>query len=100
MNCKLFIAVALFATIPVAVSAQTDGADTKVPKPTLADAQKVVQTIGSDKTKLQAYCELGKLQDQMEKAEEGNDAKAVDAVVAKADALGQQIDQFSYSPTS
>ena len=66
-------------------------ADTKVPKPTLADAQKVVQTIGSDKTKLQAYCELGKLQDQMEKAEEGNDAKAVDALVAKADALGQQI---------
>ena len=43
------------------------------PKPTLADAQKVVQTISSDKTKLQAYCELGKLQDQMEKAEEGND---------------------------
>jgi len=91
MNCKLFFAVALFATIPVTVSAETDGVDTKVPKPTLADAQKVVQTIGSDKTKLQAYCELGKLQDQMEKAEEGNDAKAVDALVGKADALGQQI---------
>ena len=27
----------------------------------------------------------------MEKAEEGNDTKAVDALVAKADALGQQI---------
>ena len=50
-----------------------------------------MQTISSDKTKLQAYCELGKLQNQMEKAKEGNDTKAVDALVAKADALGQKI---------
>ena len=50
-----------------------------------------MQTISSDKTKLQAYCDLGKLQDQMEKAEEGNDTAAVNALVAKADALAQQI---------
>jgi hypothetical protein len=50
-----------------------------------------VQLISNDKTKLQAYCELGKLQEQMEKAEEGNDTKAIDALVAKADALAQQI---------
>jgi hypothetical protein len=31
--------------------------------------KKVVQAISSDKNKLQAYCELGKLQEQMEEAE-------------------------------
>ena len=49
------------------------------PKPTLAEAQNVVQTISNDKAKLQAYCELGKLEDQMEKAEEANDTKTVEA---------------------
>ena len=91
MNLKLLLAVTIFATAPILAFAQKDDPANQAPKPTLADAQKVVQTISSDKTKLQAYCELGKLQDQMEKAEEGNDTKAVDALVAKADALGQKI---------
>ena len=39
----------------------------QVPKPTLADVQNLVQTISRDKTKLQAYCKLGKLPDQMQK---------------------------------
>ena len=63
----------------------------QAPKPTVADAQKLVQTISSDKTKLQAYCELGKLQDQMEKAEEKNDTKAIEALGAKVDNLEQQV---------
>jgi hypothetical protein len=91
MRLKLFVAVTIFVTASNAAFAQNDDPANQAPKPTLADAQKVVQTISSDKTKLQAYCQLGKLQDQMEKAEEGNDTKAVDALVAKADALGQQI---------
>ena len=91
MNLKLLTAVAIFATAPIVTFAQNGDPADQAPKPTLADAQKVVQTISSDKTKLQAYCELGKLQDQVEKAEEGNDAKAVDALVGKADALEQQI---------
>ena len=91
MRLKLFVAVTIFVTASNAAFAQNDDPANQAPKPTLADAQKVVQTISGDKTKLQAYCELGKLQDQMEKAEEGNDTKAVDALVAKADALGQQI---------
>ncbi len=91
MNLKLVIVVALFAIIPVAASAQTDGADTKVPKPTIADAQKLVQMISSDKAKLKAYCDIGKLQEQMESAEEKNDTKALDALGVKADSLAQQI---------
>ena len=69
MNLKLLLAVTIFATAPILAFAQKDDPANQAPKPTLADAQKVVQTISSDKTKLQAYCELGKLQDQMEKAE-------------------------------
>ena len=91
MNCKLVIAVALVAIIPVGAFAQTDGADTKVPKPTIADAQKLVQMISSDKAKLKAYCDLGKLQEQMESAYQKNDTKALDALGAKADSLAEQI---------
>ena len=63
----------------------------QAPKPTIADAQKLVQTISSDKTKLQAYREIGKLQDQMEKAEEKNDTKTIEALGAKVDNLEQQV---------
>lgn len=61
------------------------------PKPTLEDVQKFVQTIIADKNKLQAYCDLGKLQGQMDKAVDENDTKAIDALVAKADALEEQL---------
>jgi hypothetical protein len=88
MKLKLLSTVAIFATVTNAVLAQKDD---HVPKPTLADAQTVVQTISNDKAKLQAYCELGKLEDQMEKAEEANDAKTVEALFVKSDALAQQI---------
>ena len=71
MNCKLVIAVALVAIIPVVASAQTDGADTKA--------------------KLKAYCDIGKLQGQMESAYQKNDTKALDALGAKADSLAEQI---------
>ena len=91
MNCKLVIAVALVAITPVVASAQTDGADTKVPKPTIADAQKLVQMISSDKAKLRAYCDIGKLQGQLESAYQKNDTKALDALGAKADSLAEQI---------
>lgn len=91
MNLKLLTAVAIFATAPIVTFAQNGDPADQAPKPTLADAENVVQTISSDKTKLQAFCKLGKLPDQMQKAEDRNHTKAVDALVAKADPLAQQI---------
>ena len=85
------MAVTIFATTPVVVFAQKDDPAEHAPKPTLADVQKVVQTISNDKVKLHAYCEMGKLQQQIEKTEEGNDAKSINAFVAEADAIAQQI---------
>ncbi|MGC1350763.1 MAG: hypothetical protein WA858_13430 [Xanthobacteraceae bacterium] len=47
--------------------------------------------ISSDKAKLQAYCDIGKLQDQMEQASKKKDNKTLEALGAKVDALAQQI---------
>jgi hypothetical protein len=88
VNLKLLSAATIFATATTVGIAQNDD---HAPKPTLADAQNVVQAISNDKAKLQAYCELGKLQDQMEKAAEANDTKTVEALFAKSEALAQQI---------
>ena len=87
MRLKLFMAVTIFAAAPIVVFAQKDDPARQASKPTLEDAQKVVQAIGNDKNKLQAYCDLGKLQEQMEKAEEQNDTKTIDALIVKADIL-------------
>jgi hypothetical protein len=90
MNLKLLIAVTLFATAPYVAFAQKDEPTDQTPKPTLADAQKVVEMISNDKSKLQTYCEIGTLEDEMAKAEEGHNAN-VEALVAKAEALAQQM---------
>ena len=45
MNLRLVIAASLFAAVPVIASAQKDDPAADGPKPTVADAQKLVQTI-------------------------------------------------------
>ena len=87
MTLKLILAVTLIAAAPPVAFAQKDDPVDHAPKPTVEEAQKLVQTISSDKTKLQAYCEIGKLQKQMDKAQEENDTKALDALFAKLDSL-------------
>src|ERR1700726_274868 len=91
MRLKLFVSVAIFVTASNAAFAQKGDAENQAPKPTIEDAQKLVDTIRGDKTKLKAYCELGKLHEQIEKAEEKNDTKEIDALVAKLDSLEQQV---------
>lgn len=91
MNHKFLIAVALFAAIPMMAYAQQDDPAAGAPKPTVADAQKLAQMISSDKAKLKAYCDMGKLQEQMEQADQKKDDKALEALSAKLDSLTQQI---------
>jgi hypothetical protein len=88
MNLRLLMAVAIFANAPIVALAQKDD---HTPQPTLADAQKLVQDVSSDKAKLRAYCEMGQLIEQIEKAQEGNDDTAIEMLMEKADALGEQI---------
>ena len=61
MRLKYFVAVAIFVTASNAAFAQKDDADNQAPKPTIENAQKLVETISADKTKLKAYCELGEV---------------------------------------
>jgi hypothetical protein len=91
MTLRHFVAVTIFVAASNAAFAQKDDAENQAPKPTIEDAQKLVDTIRDDKTKLKAYCELGKLHEQIEKAEEKNDSKEMDTLVAKLDSFEQQV---------
>jgi hypothetical protein len=91
MYLKLVATACLLAALTLAAYAQQNGPATKVPKPTAADVQKLVQTIGGDKAKLQAYCEMGKVLAQMDQAEQKKDSKAAKALGDKADGLAQQL---------
>jgi len=91
MKLKLGIAALLAVAIPAVARAQQNSPAANAPKPTIADVQKLVQAISSDKAKVKAYCDIGKLQEQMEQAEQKKDTKAVDALSTKADALAKQL---------
>ena len=91
MSLKLLVVATLFVAVPLVAFAQKDEPTDQAPKPTLADAQKVVEMISNDKSKLQTYCEINKVEDEAAKAEEANDTKAVEALVSKAEALAQQM---------
>ena len=91
MYLKLFMAVTIFATAPIVAFAQKEEPTDQAPKPTVADAQKVVEMISNDTGKLQTYCEIGKLEDEMANAEEAKDTKTVEGLISKAEALAQQM---------
>jgi hypothetical protein len=89
---KFVAAIFAVVTIPVlAYGQQQGGPPPNVPKPTKADVQKVVQIISSDRTKLQSYCDLKKLYDQMGAAYQKNDSKTADALGKQADALADKL---------
>jgi protein-disulfide isomerase len=91
MKLKLAMAAVLAVAIPAVAHAQQNSPPANMPKPAVADVQKLVQAISSDKAKVKTYCDIGKLQEQMEQAEQKKDTKAVDALSAKADAMAKQL---------
>ena len=91
MNLKLVAAVSLFGATPMVAYAQQNAAAANMPKPTATDVQKLVQSIGGDKARLKTYCDIGKLQERMEQAEQKKDSKTVEALGTKADNLAKQL---------
>jgi hypothetical protein len=87
MKLKLVAAISGLVAIGALAHAQQAGPQPKVPKPTMADAQNVVQIVTSDKVKSQAYCDLTKLEGQVEAAAQKNDAKTLEALNKQANAL-------------
>jgi hypothetical protein len=90
MKLKLAAAISALA-IPALAHAQQSGPQPNVPKPTKADAQNVVQIITSDKVKTQAYCDLTKLEGQVEAAEQKNDTKTLEALNKQGSALVDKL---------
>ena len=88
MNPKLLI-VAVFVTAAVPVYAQAQKPSTA--KVTTADVQKVVTLISGDKAKTQTYCDIGKLNEQIEEANEKKDIKKTEELSQQIDALGKKL---------
>jgi hypothetical protein len=82
------VAAALFVAVPIVAFARS--------KPTIEDAQKLVEKIISDKNKLKAYCEISKLHEQLDNAEEKGDAQEFETLVGELDSLEQQMDALHW----
>jgi len=85
MNQRLIVAILVIAAAPVCVQAQKPTPVTK------ADAQNVLKIISGDKAKSQAYCEIAKLGDQMEQANEKRNSKKFDELHRKMDELAKTL---------
>ena len=90
MKRKLVAAISAVA-IPALAHAQQGGPQPNVPKLTKADVQNVVQIVTSDKAKMQAYCDLGKLYAQVEAGQQKNDFDTVETLTKQADALVDKL---------
>jgi hypothetical protein len=87
VNLRLIVTILVIAAAPVSAQAQ-------MPTPatvTKADAQKVLRIIGSDKAKTLVYCQMAKLGDQMEQANETGDSKKFDRLFQRIYELGKQL---------
>ena len=87
MNLKLIVAILAIAAVPVCAQAQKPSAANV----TKADAQKVVKMISGDKAKTQTYCDMAKLGEQIEQANEKKDTKKADELSQKMDELGTKL---------
>jgi hypothetical protein len=86
MRLKFVVAVIAIAAIPVCALAQG-----KPPKASKADVQKVVAMIGADKAKTKTYCDMTKMGEQIEAADQAKDTKKVDTLSKQMDEMGQQL---------
>ena len=87
MNLKLIVAILVIAAVPMFAQAQKPSAANV----TKADAQQVVKMISGDKAKTQTYCDMAKLGDQIEQANEKKETKKADELSQKMDELGKKL---------
>jgi hypothetical protein len=100
MNFKLMVAALAIGAVPVCAQAQAPNppkpskpakAAPAAPVTTAAAAQKVVKTISGDKAKTQTYCDIGKLDSQIEDAEQKQDLNKIDDLNKKMDELATKL---------
>jgi flagellar motility protein MotE (MotC chaperone) len=100
INFKLIVAVLAIAAVQPCAHAQAPNppkpskpakAAPVAPVTKAAAAQKLVKTISGDKAKTQIYCDIGKLGDQIEEAEQKKDLKKIDELNQKMEELATKL---------
>jgi len=81
------IVILVVAAVPVCAQGQKQS----VTKVTKRDAQKVVTIISGDKAKTQTYCDMAKLGEQIEQANDKKDNKSVNELSQKLLELGPKL---------
>jgi peptidoglycan hydrolase CwlO-like protein len=87
MKLKLIVASVAIAAVPLYAHAQKPGAA----KVTNASAQKVIKTISSDKAKTQIFCDIGRLDAQIDEAEQKKDMNKIDELNQKMGELATKL---------
>jgi hypothetical protein len=86
VNWLLMVAILLTSTAPLYAQRQQQNiAKLK------ADAQKVVSIIKGDKAKMQTFCQISDLGDQIGEADEQKDRKKAEALAQKMNELEKQL---------
>jgi hypothetical protein len=86
MTRKIVCVLAILCPLTAIVQAQES-----VPRPTRADAAKVVKIISADKAKTGTYCKLGDLGDEIRKAFIAGDNSKLEQLGRQADDLGKTL---------
>ena len=84
MTPKLIVTVFAMSAMPVYAQAQD-------PNPLVTTARIVADTISSDPAKIETYCAIGKLSDQIEDANEKKDSKTADELTQKMKELEERL---------
>ena len=86
MNRLLIVAILLISTVPLyAQRQQQNVAKLK------GDARNLVGIIGSDKTKIQTYCQIEDLSEQLDQAVQNRGSKKAKALVQKIAKLNKKM---------
>jgi hypothetical protein len=86
MTRKIACMLAVLGTLTASAQAQQS-----VPKPTKADAVKLVQIISTNKTKVATYCKLANLGEEIRKASEARDNSTLQRLGKQADDLEKAL---------
>jgi ABC-type transporter Mla subunit MlaD len=86
MNWLLIVGILIFSTMPLYAQRQ----EQNVAK-LKADARNLVGIIGSDKTKIQTYCQIDDLSEGLEQAVEKNDIKKAKGLAEKIAELKKKM---------
>ena len=87
MKRLLTLAVLLISTVPVYAQG---GQQPNVAK-LKADAQRVIGIIGGDKAKMQTYCQIADLGEQLDEVDQEKDSKTANALLQKMDELQKKL---------